>query len=90
MLFENLIGGQELLAFGNGEIASSSADGSNSVRLNNEGVVVASFEVKWFCIPGLNDKIKIDMSFEGSGVGLKNDVLENISREMILLNSGIK
>ena len=90
VLFENLQGEQELLAFSNGEIASSSADGSNSVRLNNDEVRVESFEIKWFCIPGLNDKIKVDMSFGGSGVGLKNDVFEKISREMILLNSGTK
>lgn len=89
VVWENLNGSQEMLSWGEGAIASSAADGSNSVRLNSEEIVVTDFAVKWYCLAGINDKMKIDMSFEGSGTGLKTSVSEKISREFILLNSGL-
>lgn len=90
ILLENLVGGSELISLSSGVLSSSSATLTNSMRLNGSDVSVESFDVTWYCKAGINDKMNIDMVIKGSGVGLKDDITESISREVVLLNSGLK
>lgn len=90
ILFENAEGRQEEIGFFDGSITSSSAELNVSVKLNSDNVTVEKFVVEWFCGPGINDKIKLDLSLKGVGVDQKFNATEGITREMILLNSGTK
>lgn len=90
ILLENLTGGSELISLSAGVLSSSSATLTNSIRLNNTDVSVESFDITWYCKSGINDKMNVNMVIKGTALGLKDDVTETISREIVLLNSGVK
>lgn len=90
MIINDTNGAKITYSLDTGRVASKSGTTGTTTYFNDiETVNVGSLAFTWYCVGGVNDKIKIQMNASNTTLGSGINVERSVSQEVMLLNSGL-